>query len=222
MKKLFAFLFGMILFLSIALFDKLAYPTVHVKTQTVCEVGQPQIIIECLDPSLERYADRWREEASRRFSNALLVFVHGSDPIRGEWACKTADGFVLASDIVKRAQKEHPERTIVLLSCNTGHLKLGVPGVYYFKSSVWLIPDRACDAYEISEYKATMDDCLAPSTKPATKPTTLPFNPIFPNSWPPLIPALDIRPARHISSVTRWMIDRECNGNIFEAVTDND
>jgi len=45
--------------------------------------------------------------------------------------------------VVLHYQAMFPGRTVVLLACNTGHLKLGIPGVYYAHSSVWCVPDRA-------------------------------------------------------------------------------
>jgi hypothetical protein len=46
------------------------------------------------------------------------------------------------TEIVEHYQKLYPTRKVVLLACNTGHLKLGIKGVPYSTASVWCIPDR--------------------------------------------------------------------------------
>lgn len=112
--------------------------------QASANTPQPQVAMEVLDPSLEQYAVAWQAEIGRRFTNAVGVLAHGGDLEEGRWVIKsdhkrleTADG------VVAHYQKLYPGRTIVLLSCNPGHLKLNIPGVYHFHSSVWCVPDRA-------------------------------------------------------------------------------
>jgi hypothetical protein len=109
------------------------------------ENSQPGVIMEVLDPSLESFAPAWKAEIARRFPHAVGVLVHGGDFIEGQWivgANLSPHHLSTTKEVVEHYQKLYPDRTIVLLACNTGHLKLGIPGVYYFKSSVWCIPDR--------------------------------------------------------------------------------
>jgi hypothetical protein len=166
--------------------------TITLPKQAASETAQPPVIVETLDPSLDRYAEMWKTEISRRFSNAVAVFVHGGNRIEGEWQVNAGLGghASTARDIVRHFQSVYPDRTVVLISCNPGHLKLGVPGVYYAKSDVWLIPDRQTDA----------------TTNAETGTFDLPFP--FP------IPFVTEPETRH----TRWELNPEAVGSIFEFV----
>lgn len=124
------------------------------------ETVQPAVIMEVLDPSLEGYAPLWKAEIGRRFPNAVGILLHGGDFVEGQWI---VGGHISprhvspVREIVEHYQKLYPTRTIVLLACNTGHLSLGIPGVYYAKSSVWCVPDRAIPIADGFDYKATVD-----------------------------------------------------------------
>lgn len=112
----------------------------------VQEIEQPAVVVETLDPSLARYSPLWQAEIGRRFSHAVGVFVHGGDIVDGEWVVRTSirpGHSMRVQEVVSHFQALYPTRTIVLLACNPGHLKLGIPGVYYAKSNVWCVPDRA-------------------------------------------------------------------------------
>lgn len=122
-----------------------------VPTQTARITAKPQVIVEVMDPSLAVFAPMWQREIGRRFDNAVAILVHGGDFEQGRWIVGAAIGnsrelerkhVTEAAEVVRFYQKCYPGRTIVLLACNTGHLNLGVPGVYYAKSSVWCVPDR--------------------------------------------------------------------------------
>jgi hypothetical protein len=109
------------------------------------KTAQPAVVMVTLDASLDRYAPMWQKEVSRRFPNAVGVLVHGGNFVEDEWIVGTAisPGHVThVQSIVKHYQELYPGRTLVLLACNPGHLKLGIPGVYYAMSSVWCVPDR--------------------------------------------------------------------------------
>lgn len=156
--------------------------------------AQPAVIVEVLDPSLQPYADKWQKEIGRRFDNAVGLLFHGGDFVRGQWIGGTTPGIHHVEpiqDVVKRFQKLYPGRTIVLLACNTGHLDLGIPGVYYAKSSVWCVPDRQVQQGD-PESRATLDED-GPSEDQETTP---------------------------IQAPPRSEIDPDVVGNIFEFVTD--
>jgi hypothetical protein len=110
------------------------------------ETSRPAVVMEVLDASLEEYAVMWQAEIGRRFPNAVGIFVHGGDFVEGQWIVGTNLSPHRVSStvaVVKHYQSLYPDRTIVLLACNTGHLKLGIPGVYYATASVWCVPDRS-------------------------------------------------------------------------------
>lgn len=107
----------------------------------------PRVIMETFDPTLFQYEDAWKNEIGRRFDHAVGILVHGGDFVQGEWIVGASDQpwahVRLVSELVERVQKEYPDRTVVLLACNPGHLHLGIRGVYYSSSNVWCVPDRA-------------------------------------------------------------------------------
>lgn len=111
------------------------------------EASKPAVVMEVFDPSLQVYADLWRDEIARRFPYAVGVLVHGGDFVSGEWivgAGYQPDNHVVsAAELLALVKARHPGRTIVFLACNTGHVRVNVPGVYYAHSSVWCVPDRA-------------------------------------------------------------------------------
>ena len=121
----------------------LARPTHRVPVVAYCD--QPDVIVENMVPELAEAAPLWQMEVSRRFHHALVIIVHGGDFLEGEWIVGSEQyghPVITAKQIVRHFQQQFPDRTIVLVACNTGHLKLGVPGVYYAHSSVWVVPDR--------------------------------------------------------------------------------
>lgn len=105
--------------------------------------ARPNIVMETLDPSLEQYEGMWAREISRRFDNAVGVLVHGGDFVEGQWIvgshAQPWRHVTPIQEVVKNIQKKYPGRTVVVLACNTGHLKLGIPGVFYAHSSVWCV-----------------------------------------------------------------------------------
>lgn len=120
--------------------------------------SQPEVIIETLYPGLEVFAPMWQKEINRRFHNAVGILVHGGDFEDNRWivgsALQPQQHVSTAVDIVRHFQDKYPGRTIVLLACNTGHLKLGIRGVFYAQSSVWCVPDRAIDLPEVTPFQA--------------------------------------------------------------------
>lgn len=123
--------------------------------------AQPAVIMETLDPSLIQYEDAWRDEIARRFPRAVGLLVHGGDFVAGQWIVGAGyqnwKHVTPTAEVVRHYQTLYPDRTIVLLACNPGHLKLGIPGVYYASSSVWCIPDRSLkpSMFLSSEARAT-------------------------------------------------------------------
>ncbi len=180
-------------------------------------VGQPQVVSIVLDPSLQQYEPAWKAEVGRRFSNAVIVMVHGDD-MAGMWFASPPWGQMLIEDVVDMAAKLYPDRTIVVLSCNTGHFTLHRKGVYYAKSSIWLVPDRAItvdDAQAAREGRRTLNDALVPTTIPATQPTTKPSPlSIIPFNFPsfPMFPKRDV--------TMRWQDDPDAVGNVYEFVVE--
>lgn len=107
-------------------------------------VSQPDVVMEVLDPTLKPYERLWAAEIGRRFHNAVGVFCHGGNHLALTWDTSVASyGHVVTiQDVVRYEQARYPDRTIVLISCNPGHLKLGIPNVYYAPDNIWLEPDR--------------------------------------------------------------------------------
>lgn len=142
--------------------------SVHVGTSIPAK-AQPQVIERVLDPTLEPFANMWQKEINRRFDNAVMILVHGGDFVEdqwivGDWQYRSGVHVRPIKDVVAETQKMYPGRTIVLLACNPGHLNLGIPGVYYAKSSVWCIPDRDMDQATPSMSTMTLND-----TKPMSR-----------------------------------------------------
>jgi hypothetical protein len=112
-------------------------------------LDQPAVVMECLDESLEQYSVFWQKEIGRRFPKAVGILVHGGDFVEGEWIVGTSWArhrhVTPLKTVVQHYQKLYPDRTVVVLACNPGHLKLGIPGVFYSHSNVWCIPDRALE-----------------------------------------------------------------------------
>jgi hypothetical protein len=100
--------------------------------------------MEVLDPSLQGFAAGWQQEIGRRFPHSVGVLCHGGNFVGDQWivTAKSFEHYLTAPDIARHMQAKYPDRTIVLLCCNPGHLHLNVPGVYYAADSVWTVPDR--------------------------------------------------------------------------------
>lgn len=117
-----------------------------VRPHAAATMGNPRVIVEVLDPSLDQFAPLWEREIARRFDNAVAIFVHGGDFVEGEWIVGTSYApmrhVTPIRQIVERYRRLYPNRTVVVLACNTGHLPIGIPGVYYARSLVWCVPDR--------------------------------------------------------------------------------
>jgi hypothetical protein len=168
--------------------------------------GQPPVIMETLDPALLQFEAMWRDEIGRRFPNAVGVLVHGNDFVEGQWVvgshARLRRHVTPAREIVAKYRAKYPGRTLVLLACNTGHLNLeGVGrGVFYFKSSVWCVPDRA----------------LTPDMAPYAFAKIVEPNAEHEAAGTSFIPSVIVTVAER--SRTRWESDPDTNGNIFEAV----
>jgi hypothetical protein len=169
--------------------------------------GQPPVIMETLDPALLQFEAMWRDEIGRRFPNAVGVLVHGNDFVEGQWVvgshARLRRHVTPAREIVAKYRAKYPGRTLVLLACNTGHLNLdGVGrGVFYFKSSVWCVPDRALTP-DMAPY--AFAKIVEPNAEHDGAGVTS------------FIPSVIVTVAER--SRTRWESDPDTNGNIFEAV----
>jgi hypothetical protein len=152
-------------------------------------LSQPGVIVEVLDPSLQQFAVDWQVEVGRRFPKALVILCHGGNFIEGEWSVKAAVRwpYTSAQHLVRHYQQLYPDRVVVLLACNVGHLKLNVPGAYYAHSSVWCEPDRATGGAPENDYRMLDDD---------------PESPL----------------GGHEAS--RWTVDPEVVGNVFEFISE--
>lgn len=105
----------------------------------------PRVDVVVCDPSLEQFANGWRQEIGRRFPDAVGVLCHGGEFIDGEWLVKVPSlnlPAMTADQVARHFQAKFPGRVIVLLACNPGHLHLHVAGVYHAEDSVWCVPDR--------------------------------------------------------------------------------
>ncbi len=167
--------------------------------QTGHKNAQPGVIMETLDPSLAIYEPMWKAEIGRRFDNAVGILVHGGDFVEGQWIVGSHrqpwKHVTPIQDVVREIQARYPGRVVVLLACNTGHLDLGIPGVYYSKSSVWCVPDRAITAEMYQNGMAGLT-----LTNPALYPGEVPS----PSAPQP----------------TRWQIEPDITGNIYEFVVE--
>lgn len=116
----------------------------HVETKPVSH--NPHVDVVVCDPSLEQFANGWRQEISRRFPDAVAILCHGGEFINGEWLVKVPAlnlPAMTADQVAAHFKVKFPGRVIVLLACNPGHLHLHVSGVYHAEDSVFCIPDRA-------------------------------------------------------------------------------
>jgi hypothetical protein len=167
-------------------------------TPTPKVLAQPPVIVECLDPTLEMFAPLWRAEIGRRFDNAAVILVHGGDFVAGEWIVAAGFGghVTPVKEIVKRFQKLHPGRTICLISCNPGGVKLGIPGVYYGRSNIWCVPDRALGSGDTFTESRTFSDGDV-------------------GMIPQIVVQVTVEKPK-----TRWQQQPDYLGNVFELVTD--
>lgn len=168
----------------------------------------PPVVMEVLDPSLAAFAPLWRDEIGRRFDNAVGILVHGGDFVEGQWIAGTNVAMFRRvtpmREVVEHYQRLYPDRVVVLLACNTGSLRLGIPGVYYAKSSVWSVPDRAVtpEMYENGLAEQKLPDCNFDED---------------PEDEPPQ----SVRPAAlSPPKPTRWQGDPDVVGNVFEFVSE--
>ena len=183
----------------------------------------PAVTVEVMDPSLQGYAEAWRAEVSRRFPDAVVILAHGGNFAGDQWICSALmfGRYSTVQDAVRFEQARYPGRTIVVLCCNPGHLKLGIPGVFYSNDSVWCVPDRAAqsDGPEDSRLLQATRPTTAPATQPATQPAGPPAPPAPPA--PPVIVTHETLKYVFIPTPkTRWEESPAVVGNVFELVED--
>jgi hypothetical protein len=181
--------------------------------------GRPAVVIVTLDPTLKPYAAEWKTEIARRFPNAVGLLLHGDEVIEDEWICHPMGYAQHVQSLVKKYQAKFPDRTVVLLACNVGHFKLGVPGIYYASSNVWCHPDRATHYEDDPDFHRNLNQSgiipIWPTSQPSTQPS-IPFPSWLPPFEFPRLPVLPDKPKKP----TRWENDPDSVGNIFEFVTD--
>lgn len=175
----------------------------------------PSVTVEVMDPSLTLYADAWRAEVARRFPDAVVILAHGGNFAGDQWICSALmfGRYSTVQDAVHFEQARYPGRTIVVLCCNPGHLKLGIPGVYYANDSVWCIPDREATS------NGPEDRIKLQNTQPSTRPTTAPAT--QPATPAPVVITHEV--IKYISTPrpkTRWEEDPTIVGSVFELTCD--
>lgn len=177
--------------------------------------SKPTVTIEVMDPSLTGYAELWRAEISRRFPDAVAILCHGGNFAGEQWICSAGNfgRYSTVPEAVAYEQARYPGRTIVILCCNPGHLKLGIPGVYYANDSVWCVPDRA--ATSDGPEDRLMLQTTKPTTAPATQPAPAPAAPA-----PVVVTHETIKYISVPRPKTRWEESPGVVGNIFEFVKD--
>ena len=160
----------------------------------------PNTTMVVLDPTLAAMAPLWQAEIDRRFHGAVGVICHGGDFVSGQWITsnKNYGHFTTAVEVAEHFKAAYPGRVIVLLACNTGHVRLGVSGVYYAPSFVWCIPDR-----NVKSEGDDSDETMTPG--PVTKPAP---------------PQVLIRVIRIPPAPTRWEQHPDYVGNVFEMICD--
>jgi hypothetical protein len=184
-------------------------------TEPVTQIDQG-VYIDVQDYSLDFCAPLWRDEIARRFPDAVGILCHGGDAVDGQWVT-SAFSFghnVTVRQLVERERRLRPGRPIVVLCCNTGHLRPNLGSdVYYALSNVWCLPDRALRQGDVST-----DLILGPTTEPAPvlPETESPWDKIFPSLLPSLPKIVVIPPP----PPTRWQTHPDWVGNIFEFVHD--
>lgn len=184
------------------------YGYLHCQPRDVYESQLPQVITECLDPSLEDFVPAWRTEIARRWHDPCVVILcHGGEPARGVWAVMVPGQPETADDLVIEMQRKYPNRILILLACNPGHLALKEHGVFHSISETWCVPDHAVTSMEdiSSEDRALMG---TPATKPSFPPIPFPFEPAEEDEPP------------HVSGPTRWQAHPDVCGNAFELICD--
>lgn len=93
-----------------------------------------------------KISEPWREETARRFPTALVYASHGAN-CGGKWICQNPDfpdsleDAFYVHDLALSLRQQYPDRVIVLVICNPGHLHVGVPGVFYANDDVLIDPD---------------------------------------------------------------------------------
>lgn len=114
---------------------------------TVARIDTVVLTTQMSDDSL----GQWKTEVSRRFNDAVLVFVHGGD-LNGKWQAHVNDFDPKPMDeVIADVRVKFGDRKIILVSCNPGHYRLpdSVGDVVYATDNVWMAPD-----YSISERQA--------------------------------------------------------------------
>jgi hypothetical protein len=84
----------------------------------------------------------WRADIEERIGPCIILEAHGEYNTDGVWCRFGDDGSVVPWEtIVKLVRDLHPDKPIVLLSCNTrGHM-IRTPRVYYARALMWSFPN---------------------------------------------------------------------------------
>lgn len=206
---------AVLVFTFLVLFGLLAYlPSAPQHVQNVYESNQPQVVVECLDDSLTKFVPAWKTEVARRWHEpCVMILCHGGELCKGEWVVKVNEQIERTDDLVIEMQRKYPNRTLILLACNPGHLALKEHGVWHSQDSTWCIPDRAVTPADFSNGLATEtlwnlpqgndnpDDQPVPATQPAYDPE-------------------DEQPQSEPTGPTRWQLEPDITGNAYELIAD--
>ncbi len=119
---------------------KIAY-LVPIESSTAQATVSLLPIIDCYNKSLEPYKYGCYMEAKKRFSNPVVVVCHGRTQLNNWVAVTDNDGIIVVNDLAWKYSLKYKDCDIVLFICNFDAHTLNVPRVWYFKQSVWMMPD---------------------------------------------------------------------------------
>jgi len=103
-----------------------------------------RIDLMVMSPDCLMFAPYWVTEVQRRYSDAVVVIVHGLGTPQGEWVMFPFGSTGVSVDLfVENLRNIHPTRRIVLVTCNPDGIECKLPGVTYATKNVLLVPRAA-------------------------------------------------------------------------------
>lgn len=88
----------------------------------------------------------WKEEVTKRYSDAVIVFCHGKEDYEGTWVTDgTSAPRETIEDMVTRTRATYPDRRLVLIVCNPGGDIIPHTNVTYALNNVWYYPNFVMD-----------------------------------------------------------------------------
>jgi hypothetical protein len=113
-----------------------------------------ETVMICYNASLAIYAKFVENEVKSRFHNPVIVLGHGHINPNGDWLLvpdNEFDGPWLIEDLAWRYNKLYKDSDIVFWVCNPAGATINVPRVWYFRSTAWVVPDKAMPEKETRE-----------------------------------------------------------------------